>query len=317
MIASIKMSTSSGNTLGYDLGDKKDKDQRVRITAWEGVLISPSDIRILNQSWKEGDDKAKQTVKGIATRVAGSIAKQFDSQASVNTRVKNNTGHLMISHEPSDMARINELAKEWNVSPEAVRTRIDYEFMKRMGLTDTQYVIIQHKDTHCPHDHIAYNRVQYDGTVVDSSHYKLRCQRIAAEISEKYGLTVATPGLRKGQRQDESLKKEVSAALSLSTSLDAFKVKLAEKGIDILPAHHSNGDVYGIAFKRGEEPPIPGSRLGLSYGKVASKIETNRKALSLRRFHPANAGSGSVGVSDTSGYKDEDEVLEQIKLGLR
>lgn len=276
MIASIKMSTSSGNTLGYDLGDKKDKDQRIQITAYEGVLISPSDIRILNQSWKEGDDKAKQTVKGVATRVAGTIARQFDSQASINTRVKNNTGHLMISHEPSDMARINELAKDWKVTPEAARTRIDIDFMKRMGLTDTQYVIIQHKDTHCPHDHIAYNRVQYDGSVVDSSHYKLRCQKIAAELSQKYGLTIATPGLRLGQRQDESLKGEVSATLSSCTTMESFKGKLAEKGIEIIPARHSNGDVYGISFRRGEEPPVPGSRLGLSYGKVMGKIEENR-----------------------------------------
>lgn len=276
MIASIKMSTSSGNTLGYDLGDKKDKDQRIQITAFEGVLISPSDIRILNQSWKEGDDKAKQTVKGVATRVAGTIAKQFDSQASVNTRVKNNTGHLMISHEPSDMARINELAKEWKITPEAARTRIDLDFMKRMGLTDTQYVIIQHKDTHCPHDHIAYNRVQYDGSVVDSSHYKLRCQKISAELSQKYGLTIAAPGLRLGQRQDESLKGEVSATLSSCTTMESFKEKLAEKGIEIIPARHSNGDVYGISFRRGEEPPVPGSRLGLSYGKVMGKIEDNR-----------------------------------------
>lgn len=276
MIASIKMSTSSGNTLGYDLGDKKDKDQRIQITAFEGVLISPSDIRILNQSWKEGDDKAKQTVKGVATRVAGTIAKQFDSQASVNTRVKNNTGHLMISHEPSDMTRINELAKEWKITPEAARTRIDLDFMKRMGLTDTQYVIIQHKDTHCPHDHIAYNRVQYDGSVVDSSHYKLRCQKIAAELSQKYGLTIATPGLRLGQRQDESLKGEVSATLSSCTTMESFKGKLAEKGIEIITSRHSNGDVYGISFRRGEEPPVPGSRLGMSYCKVIGKIEENR-----------------------------------------
>lgn len=277
MIASIKMSTSSGNTLGYDLGDKKDKDQRVQITTYEGVLISPSDIRILNQSWKEGDDKAKQTVKGVATRVAGTIAKQFDSQASVNTRVKNNTGHLMISHEPSDMARINELAKEWKVTPEIARTRIDIDFMKRMGLTDTQYVIIQHKDTHCPHDHIAYNRVQYDGSVVDSSHYKLRCQKIAAEISQEYGLTIATPGLRQGQRQDESLKNEVKESLSSCTTFDAFKKNLESKGIEIIPARHSQGEVYGISFRRGEEPPVPGSRLGLSYGKVTEKIEGNRQ----------------------------------------
>lgn len=280
MIASIKMSTSSGNTLGYDLGDKKDKDQRVQITAYEGVLISPSDIRILNQSWKEGDDKAKQTVKGVATRVAGTIAKQFDSQASVNTRVKNNTGHLMISHEPSDMARINELAKEWKVTPEEARTRIDLDFMKRMGLTDTQYVIIQHKDTHCPHDHIAYNRVQYDGSVVDSSHYKLRCQKIAAELSQKYGLTIATPGLRLGQRQDESLKEEVSAALSSCTTMDAFKRNLEEKGIEIIPARRSSTEeVYGVSFRKGNEPPIPGSRIGLSYGKVTGKIESNMQNL--------------------------------------
>ena len=48
MIAMMHSSTSSGNTLGYDLGDKKDKDQQGHVNQTEGVLIPPRDVRTLN-----------------------------------------------------------------------------------------------------------------------------------------------------------------------------------------------------------------------------------------------------------------------------
>ena len=59
MIAMMHSSTSSGNTLGYDLGDKKDKDQQVHVIHTEGVLISPRDVRTLNADGEGSSDQGR------------------------------------------------------------------------------------------------------------------------------------------------------------------------------------------------------------------------------------------------------------------
>ena len=68
MIAMMHSSTSSGNTLGYDLGDKKDKDQQVHVLHTEGVLISPRDVRTLNKGWNPQDKSQRQAASAVKSK---------------------------------------------------------------------------------------------------------------------------------------------------------------------------------------------------------------------------------------------------------
>ena len=270
-------STSSGNTLGYDLGDKKDKDQQVHVLHTEGVLISPQDVRTLNKGWNPWDKSQRQMVKGVATRVASSIAKQFDSQASLNSRVKYNTGHLIISHPNYDQPRLEQLAKDMGCDIYQVYTRLNIEIMQKLYLMNTQHVMVHHKGTHCSHDHIAFNRVQYDGKVVDSSFIKMRCQKAAAEVSQKYGLTEAKLGIRKGLSVYDDLRRDVKECLENALSIPGFRMLLEEKGIDVKFTFRS-AVLQGISFSR-NGAPISGSKLdrSLSAANVRQTIKENKE----------------------------------------
>lgn len=270
-------STSSGNTLGYDLGDKKDKDQQVHVLHTEGVLISPQDVRTLNKGWNPWDKSQRQMVKGVATRVASSLAKQFDSQASLNSRVKYNTGHLIISHPNYDQPRLEQLAKDMGCDIYQVYTRLNIEIMQKLYLMNTQHVMVHHKGTHCSHDHIAFNRVQYDGKVVDSSFIKMRCQKAAAEVSQKYGLTEAKLGIRKGMSVYDDLRRDVKECLENALSIPGFRMLLEEKGIDVKFTFRS-AVLQGISFSR-NGAPISGSKLdrSLSAANVRQTIKENKE----------------------------------------
>jgi hypothetical protein len=277
MVAMMHSSTSSGNTLGYDLGDKKDKDQQVHVIHTEGVLISPRDVRTLNAGWNPWDKDQRKMVKGVATRVASSLSKQFDSQAALNSRVKYNTGHLIISHPNYDQPRLEQLARTMGCDIYGVYKKLNLEIMQKLNLLNTQFVMVHHKGTHCSHDHIAFNRVQYDGKVVDSSFIKLRCQEAAAEVSKKYGLTVAELGLRKGLSVYDDLRRDVMECLDNALSIPGFRMLLEEKGIDVKFTFRSS-ELKGISFSRGGAP-ISGSKLdrSLSGPNVKQAIIENRE----------------------------------------
>ena len=277
MVAMMHSSTSSGNTLGYDLGDKKDKDQQVHVIHTEGVLISPRDVRTLNAGWNPWDKDQRKMVKGVATRVASSLSKQFDSQAALNSRVKYNPGHLIISHPNYDQPRLEQLARTMGCDIYGVYKKLNLEIMQKLNLLNTQFVMVHHKGTHCSHDHIAFNRVQYDGKVVDSSFIKLRCQEAAAEVSKKYGLTVAELGLRKGLSVYDALRSDVMECLDNALSIPGFRMLLEEKGIDVKFTFRSS-ELKGISFSRGGAP-ISGSKLdrSLSGPNVKQAIIENRE----------------------------------------
>lgn len=216
-------------------------------------------------------------VKGVATRVASSLAKQFDSQASLNSRVKYNTGHLIISHPNYDQPRLEQLAKDMGCDIYQVYTRLNIEIMQKLYLMNTQHVMVHHKGTHCSHDHIAFNRVQYDGKVVDSSFIKMRCQKAAAEVSQKYGLTEAKLGIRKGLSVYDDLRKDVKECLENALSIPGFRMLLEDKGIDVKFTFRS-AVLQGISFSR-NGAPISGSKLdrSLSAANVRQTIKENKE----------------------------------------
>lgn len=73
-----------------------------------------------------------------------SMVVDFNDQALLNPRLKNTVGHIFLSFSPKDASRMTD----------ALMTRIAKEYMQRMGITDTQYLLLRHLDQPHPHCHI-------------------------------------------------------------------------------------------------------------------------------------------------------------------
>lgn len=130
-------------------------------------------------------DKGKGTqvvaYDGLFMENKETIAKSFNAQSRMNNKVTKPVGHIALSFSKKDEPRLTN----------RVMAGIALEYMEKMGIRDTQFFIARHFDKEHPHVHIAFNRIDNNGTTISDRHERLRSTRICKELTLKYGLHMA------------------------------------------------------------------------------------------------------------------------------
>ena len=85
--------------------------------------------------------------EGIMPPEVKDMVQDFKDQTLLNPRLKNTVGHISLSFSPKDAPRMTD----------ALMTQIAKEYMQKMGITDTQYLLVRHLDQPHPHCHLVYN----------------------------------------------------------------------------------------------------------------------------------------------------------------
>ena len=194
-------------------------------------------------------------------------AKCFKIQSRLTPRVSKPVGHIAISFKPEDKPR---LTNEFMV-------QIAKEYMEKMGIKDTQYVIVRHHNTPNPHCHLIFNRVDNNGKRISDSNWLKRNVRVCKELKQKYGLTFGegksqtrTERLRPNERTRYEMANDVKAALKASTSWKSFSTNLKSYGINAEIKFRSCATIpQGISFTR-DGTTFKGSSLdrSLSFSKI-------------------------------------------------
>ena len=70
--------------------------------------------------------------EGIMPPEVKDMVQDFKDQTLLNPRLKNNVGHISLSFSPKDAPRMTD----------ALMTQIAKEYMQKMGITDTQYLLV-------------------------------------------------------------------------------------------------------------------------------------------------------------------------------
>ena len=65
------------------------------------------------------------------------------------------------------------------------------EYIKKMGIKDTQYIISRHFDKEHPHIHIAFNRINNNGKIISDRNDRFKSEKICKELTAKYSLYFA------------------------------------------------------------------------------------------------------------------------------
>ncbi len=205
---------------------------------------------IVGYVMREFHDKEKYTADtwrvidsdGILGNDYRRIVDSFDIGTSLNRKISKPIGHISVSFDKADLPRLTDdfmvlLAKE---------------YMERMGIKDTQYLIVRHLETDSPHFHIVYNRVNLHGKAIDESNNFDKSHKATKAIKLKYGLTFSP---KKKQYEDAiaEMKPKIQAAMYRCKSWDEFQRRLAPAGITVqFYNDRDTGKPQGIRFSDGE-----------------------------------------------------------------
>lgn len=183
--------------------------------------------------------------EGVNLSSNATITASFKAQAKARPSVHKFVGHISLSFSPDDLEKLDD---------EKI-AKIAKEYMRRMGIKDTQYVIFRHHDQPHPHIHIVYNRVNNEGQAITGDTSFTKSAAITKALTRQYGLTF---GKGKDKVRRERLKgkddikyrlyDEIKVALKKSLSWDELRKLLAAKGISLDFVKDKDGNVRGVTF---------------------------------------------------------------------
>ena len=232
--------------------------------------------------------------EGIMPPEVKDMVQDFKDQTLLNPRLKNNVGHISLSFSSKDAPRMTD----------ALMTQIAKEYMQKMGITDTQYLLARHLDQPHPHCHLVYNRVGNNGQTISDKNIKIRNAKVCRELTEKYGLYLA-PGkddVRREQlREPDKTKYEIHDAikgcLPKCKNWSELEGKLKEQGIGIRYKYCGNTDrKQGVLFsKNGFE--FSGSKIDRAFS--VTKLDNRFNHIQQQTQHRATlVGNLSAAASN-------------------
>lgn len=225
-------------------------------------------------------DPEKQTellaAEGVRLKNVESVARSFEAQRQLNTRVTRPVGHISLDFSAQDRQRLDN----------TTMVAIAREYMERMGIRDTQFIIGRHHDREHSHIHLLYNRVDNNGRTISDQHDRTRSTKICRELTEKHGLYISSGKenvKRQRLREPDATKYHIYDALvrhvPQSGSWSELQNRLQAEGIEIgFKTKGSTSQVEGVRFTM-NNLSFNGSKVDrqFSYSKIDYTLRQNTR----------------------------------------
>ena len=178
------------------------------------------------------------------------IAEQFELQSLLNDKVKNIVGHTSLNFSPEDSERLKH--------DDELMLQIAHDYMKLMGIENTQYIIARHIDREHPHCHIVFNRVDNDGKTISDKNDFRRNEKVCKMLTAKYRLHFANgkdhikeERLRPYDRAKHEIYKALKEELSQVQNWADLKDALADRDIDMkFKVSRTTREIQGVGQNR-------------------------------------------------------------------
>ena len=272
---------------------------------------------------------------GLFAENKETIAGSFEAQARLNPRVPKPVGHIALAFSKEDEHRLTDCAM----------AGIALEYLKKMGITDTQILIVRHFDKEHPHVHIAFNRIANDGRTISDRNERIRSTRICKELTRKYGLyfadgkeQVKRHRLKEPDKTQYELYSILKSEVSRCGNWRQLMANLEKQGVEVQFKYKGCSDeVQGVVFSKNGYS-FSGSKIDrrLSYSKIDAALNANRHEERQRmatnqtadheypmqqppQYEPRSNDdlySGSIGLfmpANANAQADENYFEEQLK----
>lgn len=248
---------------------------------------------------------------GVSLASNATITASFKAQAKARPGVKNFVGHISLSFSPSDKDKVNN----------DLMAQIAREYMRRMGIVKTQFVVFRHQDQPHPHVHIVYNRINNEGDAITGDCNFRKSATITKALTREYGLTFGKG--KKNVRRERLKGKDVikyriydnvNASLKGCSSWQDLRKALSPKGISLDFVRDSDGSVRGVTFTDNESNvTFAGGKIdnSLSFDSINQLLENANglgAAVAEMLLQPhVVPSSGGGGGSSSKDDDDEDK----------
>ena len=268
---------------------------------------------------------------GLFAESKDTIAMSFEAQSKMNPKVTKPVGHISLAFSKEDEHRLTDRAM----------AGIALEYLKEMGITDTQILIVRHFDKEHPHVHIAFNRIANNGRTISDRNERIRSARICKELTRKYNLYFASDKERVEQhrlKEPDKTKYELYSILKSEVSRCGnwrqLAANLEKQGVDMRFKYKGKSDeVQGVVFSMNGYS-FSGSKIDrrFSYSKIDAALERNRHTErmemqwsshheELPTFQPESRGNddlynSSIGLfmpDNANAQADENYFEEELK----
>ena len=213
---------------------------------------------------------------GVRTDSINHIVQSFIDQTELNPRVGKVVGHISLSFSAQDSPR---LSNEWIV-------KVAREYLDKMGIKDTQYIIGRHFDKEHPHVHIAFNRIDNNGKTISDRNDRFRSEKICKELTAKYSLyfaggkeNVKEHRLKEPDKTKYEIYQTLKAEIARCRNWKDLLTHLKKQDIDVRFKYKSNSqEVQGIIFEKNGYH-FNGSKVdrSFSYSKIDFALQQNNR----------------------------------------
>ena len=231
------------------MGDLKKRASFARVVNY---VNNPKKARLIDSKDVRLDDNAT---------IARSMQGQADDKPG--RKLKNPVYHISLDFAHEDAPKLTD----------ALMVEIAREYMRRMGITNTQYIVCRHTDREHQHLHIVANRVDNDGNTISDSNDDVRNVAVCKALTREYGLhfskgkmNVKRDRLRGKDKVKYQIYDAIKAALPCCNCWSDLCDRLAKQGIGVNFKYNRNeGKIIGVSFTK-NEMSFSGSRIDRSMG---------------------------------------------------
>ena len=242
------------------MGDLKKRASFARVVNY---VNNPKKARLIDSKDVRQDDNAT---------IARSMQGQADDKPG--RKLKNPVYHISLDFAHEDAPKLTD----------ELMVEIAREYMRRMGITNTQYIMCRHTDREHQHLHIVANRVDNDGNTISDSNDNVRNVKVCKALTREYGLhfskgkmNVKRDRLRGKDKVKYQIYDAVKAALPHCNCWSDLCDRLAKQGIGIhFRYDRRNAKIVGVSFTK-DKISFNGSRIdrSMSFYKLDRLFESH------------------------------------------
>lgn len=231
------------------------------------------------------DKKQAKTIdsKGVRLGNTDSIIASFEMQLSLNPNVKNPVYHIALNFSKEDHDKLTD----------EKMIEIAKEYMRKMGICNTQYIAVRHFDKEHPHLHLCVNRINNNGEVISDKYDLVRSGKICKELTKKYNLHFAQGKDHVNRHRltgADKVKYQIYDSLveniPKSSSWRELETRLNKEGIDVIFKYRGQSNqVQGVVFSKGKYR-FGGSKVdkSMSFSKISKQMGLEVQSSEMKRM---------------------------------